>query len=186
MKFLIILLISNSLMASTEVEDAKRSIQELIRPLIAGASKTRPKGTEKFRVDGCDKTKINWMNVLTMKEEASVTYKFKDGCDIQGTIKPKVFQTFPASLDLRNIQSYSKVESQNKITAMLEAKPILNLEMRAGHLTGKNAKVKFEADYRVQLNPMNKNPVEKNLGGELRITEINGKKASIKQKILVQ
>lgn len=186
MQFLIILLISSSVMATTEVEDAKRSIQELIRPLIAGASKTRPKGTEKFRVDGCDKTKINWMDVLMMKQEASVTYKFKDGCDIQGTIKPKVFQSFPAALELRNIQSYNKVESQNKITAMLEAKPILNLEMREGHLTGKNSRVKFEADYKVQLNPVNKNPVEKNLGGELRITEINGKKASIKEKILVK
>ncbi|WP_408096074.1 hypothetical protein ACJVC5_13610 [Peredibacter sp. HCB2-198] len=186
MQFLIVLLISFTTKATTEVEDAKRSIQELIRPLIAGASKTRPKGTEKFRVDGCDKTKINWMNVLMMKEKASVTYKFKEGCDIQGTIHPKVFQSFPAVLELRNIRSYNKVESQNKITAMLETKPILNLEMREGFLSGKTSKVKFEADYRVQLNPVNKNPVEKNLGGELRITEINGKKASIKQKILVQ
>lgn len=186
MKFLIILLLSPVIYASPEIEDAKRSIQELIRPLMAGGSKQRPKGTEKFRVDGCEQTRINWMDVLTMKQEASLNYKFKEGCDIQGTIRPKIFQSFPTALELRNIRSYNRVEGQNKITADLDTKPILNLEIREGLLTGTSAKVKFEADYRVQLNPVNKNPLEKNLGGELRITEINGKKTLIREKILVQ
>lgn len=186
MPFLIILLSFSFAFASQEVEDAKRSIQELIRPLMAGSSKGRPKGTEKFRVDGCEKTPIKWMDVLMMKSDASLTYKFKEGCDIQGTIKPKILQTFPAALELRNIQSYNKVESQNKVTANLDTKPILNLEMRDGRLSGKSAHVKFEADYQVQINPMTKNPVERNLGGELRITEINGKKTLIKEKILVK
>lgn len=186
MPVLIFLLSFSLVHASQEVEDAKRSIRELIRPLIVGPQKSRPKGTEKFRVDGCEKTSINWMDVLMLKSEASLTYKFKEGCDIQGTIRPKVLQSFPATFELRNIQSYNKVESQNKITANLDTKPILNLEMREGRLSGKSAHVKFEADYQVQINPMTKNPVEKNLGGELRITEINGKKTLIKEKILVK
>lgn len=172
--------------SSPEIEDAKRSIRSLIQPLLAGSSKTRPKGTEKFRVDGCEKKKINWMDVLMMRSEVTLDYKFQEGCDIQGSIKPKVFQTFPAQLNLRNIQSYNRIEAQNRITAQLETKPILNLEMKEGVLKGIKDVVKFEADYRVELNPLEKNPVEKNLGGELRITEINGKKVSIKEKILVQ
>lgn len=170
-----------------EVADAKRSIQSLISPLLPGKSKERPKGTEAFRVDGCEKKKIDWMAVLMMKTTATVEFKFKEGCDVQGTIEPKVFQPFPANLDLRNIQSYNKVSTQNKITTTLESKPILNLNMVEGILTGKKGIVKFEADYQVQINPVDrKKPLEKNLGGELRITEIYGKKVSIKEKILVQ
>lgn len=75
--------------------------------------------------------------------------------------------------------------SQNTITAQLESKPILNIAMRSGILSGNKNNVKFEADYQVQINPMSKKAIDKNLGGELRISEINGKKVNIKEKILV-
>ena len=185
MHIFILLLIPFLAYGNSEIEDAKRSIQSLIRPLLNGGGQARPKGAEKFRVDTCEKEKINWMDVLFMRKEATLTYTFKEGCDIQGTITPKVFQPFPAKLALRHIDSYQEVQGQNRIMAQLESKPILNLEIREGLLTGKH-KVKFEADYKVQINPMEKNPVEKNLGGVLRILELNGKKVNITEKILVK
>jgi len=185
MKFLLVLLIPGMALASPEIEDAKRSIIALIQPLMAGSATKRPKGTEEFRVDQCEKKKINWMDVLLMKDTAKLDFKFKEGCDIQGSITPKVLQPFPANLDLRNVRSYSRVETQNTVTANLETKPILNLEMREGILSGKKDVVKFEADYRVRISPMENKTVSENLGGELRIHEINGKKVSIKEKILV-
>lgn len=185
MLILWVLLLSFLTFGGSEIEDAKLSIKSLMAPLLAGQSKIRPKGTEKFRVDACPKKKIDWMNVLMMKEEATLDYKFKVGCDIEGTIKPKVFQAFPVNLKLRNIRSYSNVTSQNTITAQLESKPILNIAMRSGILSGNKNNVKFEADYQVQINPMSKKAIDKNLGGELRISEINGKKVNIKEKILV-
>jgi hypothetical protein len=186
MKYLLIILLPTLALAQSEIEDAKRSVRSLIQPLMAGSSKSRPKGTEKFRVDGCDNKKVDWMGIILMRSSATLDYKFKKDCDIEGTITPKVFQSFPASLKLRNIQSYSKVDSQNKVTANLETKPILNLEILEGVLSGKKSLVKFEADYKVQMNPTAKNPVEKNLGGEIRILEINGKKTNIKEKIFVE
>jgi hypothetical protein len=185
MKYLLVFLIPCMALATPEIEDAKRSVIALIQPLMAGNSKNRPKGTEDFRVDGCEKKKINWMDVLLMKETAKLDFKFKEGCDIQGSITPKVLQPFPANLDLRNLRSYSKLATQNTVTANLETKPIMNLEMRDGVLSGKKDVVKFEADYRVRISPMEKKTVTENLGGELRISEINGKKVSIKEKILV-
>jgi hypothetical protein len=185
MKFLLIIFFSIGAIAGTEVQDAKRSIEALIQPLMAGSSKKRPVGTEKFRVDKCEKYKINWMNVLLQREEARMKYTFKDGCDIQGMIQPKMLQEFPANLDIRNIQSFSRVETINKVTANLETKPILNLEMRQGVLKGMKSNVKFEADYSVRINPVGKKTVQENLGGELRISEINGKKVAIKEKIHV-
>jgi hypothetical protein len=186
MKLLIFLLLSLPVFGKTNIEEAKKSIQTLIKPLLPGQEKVRPKGTEKFRVDACDKKKINWMEVLMMRAEATLDYKFKPGCDIEGTIRPKILSEFPAKLKLRNVESYNEVESTNRVTANLDSKPILNLEMRSGELNGKS-KVKFEVDYQVQINPLDKSrPVEKNLGGELRITEIDGQKTSIKEKIMVE
>jgi hypothetical protein len=186
MKFLLMLFFLPLLaIGDTEVEEAKQSIKALIQPLIGQNSTKRPKGTEKFSVEGCDKKKINWMNVLLMRETATLDFKFKKNCDIQGSITPRVIKPFPVNLDLRDLQSYSRVESTNTITADFQNKPILNLEMREGTLSGKH-KVIFEADYKVQINPIAKNPVEKNLGGELRILEINGKKTNIKEKIMVK
>lgn len=186
MKFLLILLCPFILAYANEVEDAKKSVRSLIQPLIGQTSMKRPSGTEKFRVDQCEKKKINWMNVLLMKETVTLHYVFKPGCDIQGTINPKVFSPFPVDLDIRNIQSYNHLNTMTRITADLQSHPILNLDLTEGLLTGKH-KVKFEADYRVQIDPMNRtNPIEKNLGGELRITEINGKKTAIKEKIMVK
>lgn len=170
-----------------EVEEAKKSIRSLIQPILPGQPKERPKGTEDFRVDQCEKKKIDWMSVLMMKTKAKLEFSFRPGCDVQGVIEPMVFQPFPAKLALRNLKSYEQIESENRITASLEAKPILNLDMTKGVLTGKKGKVLFEADYKVRIDPMNgKKALDENLGGELRISEIYGEKVSIKEKILVK
>ena len=189
MQILFLLLFSLPLWSAptSEVLKAKQSIEALIRPLIPGLAKGRPKALEKFRVDGCEKHKINWSEILMLRKSVTLDYKFKTGCDIQGSISPRPFLPFPAELDIRNIDSYNNVKSQNKITASLESRPIMVLEMREGLLTGKKGNVKFEADYQVQIDPMKPNsPVHKNLGGEIRITEIHGLTVSIKEKILVQ
>jgi hypothetical protein len=186
MKFLLVLLFPTLALANADIEDAKKSVLSLIRPLMAQNSKTAPKGTENFRVDGCDKKKIDWMKILLMRETATLDFKFKKNCDIQGSISPKVLQPFSAKLDIRNLRNYNQIQTENKITADLQNKPILNLEMRQGLLSGKGKMVKFDADYKVQINPMSENAMEKNLGGELRITEIDGKKVDIKEKILVE
>jgi hypothetical protein len=47
--------------------------------------------------------------------------------------------------------------------------------------------VLFEADYQVRINPLKKNdPIADNMGGEIRISEINGKKVSVKEKIKIE
>jgi hypothetical protein len=190
MKFLILFIITQSALASPtlEVEEAKKSILAMIRPLLANSKQNKESTLPKdFQLQGCDKHKINWMNVLLMKEKAELVYVFKTGCDVEGTINPRIFQTFPVDLKLRNLASYQKISTQNKITATFESKPVMLLEMTAGELTGAKGVVKFDADYRVQLNPMSKDkPVEKNLGGEIRIHEIYGKKTTIKEKIMVK
>lgn len=189
MKLLFVqLFLSYFAMAATslEVEEAKKSIQSLIQPLIKGQTKTRPDELKGFRLDTCEQPKIDWMAVILMQKTVTLDYKFKEGCDIQGALSPKVFTPFPADFALRHLKTYERIESQNKITASIESKPVMFLQITEGTLTGPKGNVKFEADYRVRLNPLAKNPVEKNLGGELRISEIYGRKVHIKEKILVR
>lgn len=187
MKIFLIMFLSFSSAFASEMDEAKKSVEALIRPLLtSGSSAQRPKGTEKFRVDTCKKHKIDWMAVLLRQSEATLDFSFKPGCDIEGVIKPLILTPFPAGLKLRNLQSFDKVDTMNKVTAVLETRPILNLEMREGLLTGKKSKVKFEADYRVRVSPTGGKTVTENLGGEIRISEINGKKVQIKEKILVK
>lgn len=190
MKLFLLILISSQAFGANpkEIDEAKSSIKSLIGPLLPGLKKkVPPKELKDFRVDGCPKHKINWMDVLMMKSKVTLDYKFQAGCDIEGSVTPKVFSNFPASFKLRNLESYNLIESQNKITGSFDSKPILKLDMSDGVLTGKKGKVKFTAEYEVQLDPMTpKKPIGKNLGGEISITEIYGEKVNIKEKILVE
>lgn len=167
-----------------EIEEAKRSIKTLIQPLLPGAKRTKPASLKNFNINGCEKFAINWRDVLMMRTSVVLQYKFKEGCDIEGAITPKLLQPFPVALTIRNLPPYTKLETENKITASLETKPIMNLEMRKGILTGQKGAVKFEADYQIQINPISDTePVEKDLGGEIRITEIYGTKTNLREKI---
>lgn len=171
-----------------ELDEAKQGIQALISPLLPGVgSQKRPEALSGFRVDGCPKYKVNWMNVLMIKEKAELSYRFQEGCDIEGTIAPRVFSPFPLELKLRHLKHYDHIKSTNRITATLESEPKLHLDLTDAELKGPKSLVKFTADYEVQIDPLSpKKPVKKNLGGQLHITEINGEKTAIKEKILVR
>lgn len=185
--FLLALLITQPILAKNETEEAKKSLKALIEPILQRQIKDPKAALGEFSVEKCEKHKINWMDVILMRESAALTYSFKPGCDIEGTVNPTVIKPFPVDLKLKNLQNFTRLESENKITPTIESMPIMNLAVRAAKLTGKNGLVKFEADYAVRINPMKKkNMVEENLGGEIRITEIYGKPVTIKEKIKVE
>jgi hypothetical protein len=178
--------VSNSF-ATTETEEAKKSLRALLTPLLQ-KSVSDPKTLLKdFSVEKCEKYKINWMDVIFMRKSTPLVYTFKPGCDIEGTVYPTVIKPFTTDLKLKNLQNFTHLLSENTITASLEAEPIMNLAVRSAKLTGEKGVVKFEADYAVKIDPMKKgDPVSENLGGEIRITEIYGKAVSIKEKIMIK
>jgi hypothetical protein len=186
--FLILLLPSLAQSATTkEVNEARESIKALMAPLLLGSkAKQRPEGGEKFRIDRCERHKINWNEVIIMRTEVTLDYKFKEGCDLEGSLKPKVFSNFPTDFKLRNLENYNRIRTDNRITADLAAKPIMNLEMSSGILSGPRGEVKFEANYKVRVNPIRPKAIEENLGGEIRILEIYGQKSDLKEKIMIK
>lgn len=172
---------------TNEVNEARASIRSLISPLLPGKKKVSSELLKDFRVDKCQTEKINWTDVLMMRKAVTLNFKFKEGCDVEGAVQPKIFTPFPADLKLRNLKLYDRLQTMSTVSSTIESKPLMTIEMREGVLHGKPGKVKFEADYQVILNPVNREkPVEKNLGGEIRIMEIYGKKVSIKEKIFVE
>ena len=159
----------------------------LIEPLLQQNSVGKAKLDHQFSIKNCEKYKINIQETLFMRQSVNFVYQFKAGCDIEGVVTPKILAPFAIDLKLRNLSSFDRLKSENRITAELNDKPILNLSIRSGELIGPKGKLAFEADYAVQIDPMKKNNmVDKNLGGEIRISEIFGKKVTIKEKILIQ
>lgn len=186
----VLLLITISLVsttfASTESEEAKKSLRALLTPILQKSVKDPKALLKDFSVEKCEKYKINWMDVILMKKSTPMVYTFKPGCDIEGTVYPTVFKPFKTDLKLKNLQNFTHLISENTITATIESQPIMNLAIRSAKLTGEKGQVKFEADYAVQIDPMKKgDPVAKNIGGEIRITEIYGNAVSIKEKIKI-
>jgi hypothetical protein len=175
-------------LAATEAEEAKKSIKALIEPILQKELKDPKTVLKDFSVEKCEKYKINWMNVILMRKEAALTYTFKPGCDIEGSINPTVLKPFPVDLKLKNLDHFNRLQSENKITGSLEAEPLLNMAIRSATLTGAKGVVKFEADYGVRINPLKqkREMISENLGGEIRISEIYGKKVSIKEKIKIE
>ena len=172
---------------SNEIEEARTSIRALISPMLPGNKKAMATLTKDFRVDKCQSEKINWTDVLLMRKAVTLVFDFKEGCDVSGTVMPKVFQAFPANFKLRNLKTYNRIEAMNTVQSTIESRPLMTIEMREGTLYGQAGKVKFEADYKVQINPLNRDkPLEKNLGGEIRIKEVFGKKVSIREKIFIE
>lgn len=169
------------------VNEAIESVKALIGPLIMPGAKKVSKGAKSFTVAGCEKHKIDWMEVLMMRTKVSISYSFKPQCDIQGTIHPAVLSPFPADLKLRNLEEFTQLKTQNKVSSTIESKPVLHLDVTSGELFGPKGVVRFIANYSVRINPMSDSKkLEENLGGELMISEIYGQKVSIKEKIKVE
>jgi len=86
MPILIVLFLSFTVAANSEIEDVKASITSLIAPLIPHSKANKTPSKDGFRVDKCEKKKINWFNIMTMKEEVTLNFKFAPGCDIEGIV----------------------------------------------------------------------------------------------------
>jgi hypothetical protein len=122
MNILLIVLLLSPLSAGAtriEVKEAVESVKSLIAPLLPGKNKKRPSGTENFRVDACERHDINWRDVLLLRSRPTLSFDFKEGCDIKGTVEPRVLTPFPAELELRNLRSYNRLETMNKVTSTI-------------------------------------------------------------------
>jgi hypothetical protein len=182
-----VLFISQRVFAANDLSPTKEALKVLIQMLLKNTQNNERSTNHQFSTSKCEKYQINWMEVLLMKDSSSITFTFKDGCDIEGVVRPRVLAPFPINLKLKNLQDFHSLKSENKITSTLEEKPILNLEIRSAILSSSKGSILFEADYSVRINPLKKKDmIEENIGGEIRLLEIDGKKVKIIEKIMLK
>jgi hypothetical protein len=183
--FLLLPLLSSA-SSTKDLEEARETVTRLIGQLLQKKITTKSV-LKKFSVEHCEKHKINWSDLFLSENKVSFTYAFRPGCDIEGTIYPAMIKPFAANLNLRHLEKFHRIETMNKVTGTLEAKPILTLNMTEGRLLSPQGIVRFEADYRVRLDPLQQGKdIEENLGGEIRINEIYGRKTAIKEKLIIK
>lgn len=182
---ILLMLYSTCSFAGSKTVEVKKSLQALISPLLQRSSKGKM-SLKDFSVAKCARHKIDWMNVILMREVVALKFQFAPGCDIEGVVYPAVFKPFNTVLKLKNLEHFNQIHSENKITSSIESHPILNIAVRSARLSGVKDLVLFEADYQVRIDPLKKNdPIADNMGGEIRISEINGKKVTVKEKIKI-
>lgn len=180
MKFLLLItFIIAPTYAHTGIE--KNSIENLLA-IILETTEASKRNMNSFRVDQCERIKTNLQDLLSGNNKFIIHYKFKNGCDIEGKIQPKIFQPFFVELKLRH-PSYSYFEGQNTIRSDLQLNPTLDLEIRKALLRGQKSSVKFEVDYKFLPKILSGKYTLQPKGGEIRIFEINNKKVRIIKKI---
>ncbi len=184
MNYLLALMLPVLALSKTEVDETRASIAALIRPLMASSKAPVTEG--ELRFDTCEKHKIDWPALVFRQRPTVIEFTFREGCDIQGKITPQIFRPFLIDLKLKGLERFDRIQATGTMSAELEARAILKLQLREGLLTGKNARARFESDYSVRPNIGENGTQMENLGGELRISEINGKMISLKEKILVR
>ncbi len=183
MNFLLIfLLMTLASYAHDETVTTTKSLETIMSSLTNHLKRNTVLKNESFRTDRCEKNKVVWTDVLMGKKIENIQYHFQEGCDLQGVVEPKIFQEFPLKLSLRNLP-FSLLESQNIIHAKIELNPILDVQMRRGHLTGNQLSVYFEADYQIRIKTIHSKIITEYIGGEIRINQINKKKVKIRKKI---
>ena len=189
MKILFCFLLLSPVLAAEnpQVEAVKQSLRTMLTPILSKNLGSKELGKSSFSIKACERTNVNWKNFLLLQEEFRLNLSFKEGCDVEGTVSPKPFSPFPAKLKVRNLYGFKELEMMNKLASTLETNPVLTLTVTKGILTGPKGKVRFEADYDVRIDPLNReDPIKEDLGGNIRINQIFGQKVSIKEKVYLK
>lgn len=171
LKYIFLFLFSLSSFANTQDQKINETVA-LIKSLI----KTKTVSKEiKFVVGKCDINKSKWAMLLLSKQSFKESIKFKKDCDAQGDFTANIETPFPVSLKLRNLKTFTDIKFNFLINLLYSPTPMIKIKMDQGHLSGKLDKIEFTANYSVEIDPLSKEIVKKDLGGIIFIKSINGK-----------
>lgn len=143
-------------------------IQEILQNRVASNYKD-------FSVKNCPKHKIDWSSIIFRREKQNLNYSFAKGCDIEGSVSPQVLQTFPIQFKLRHLDKFEQIKGEAKLAPTLSTKPLLRLDLTSTEISSPKEKIRFNAYYETEIDPLSKKVIGKHLGGKIFIEEINGK-----------
>lgn len=153
----------------------KASIEELLKKLFS-----HKVSKDQFKVHNCSFQESKWLTLLLGGPSFEEKLDFKKGCDLEGKFRPRMRESFELPLKLRNFNPYQDFKSTAQILMTLDFNPKLQINLKDAKLVGNKKEVVFDLIYSATVNPLNEDILEKDLGGELHIKSINGKKENKK------
>lgn len=139
-----------------------------------------------FKLDECPDYQIEWLQLALLKKSFTANYKFKPGCDIEGSFSPLMDQSFVVNLKIRNIADFETLKMNSLLKIIPEENKLkLSVSALPSEVQSPKNSVKFSGDYAISVTPLDFENYE-NLGGEIQILEINKKKINIKEKIFIK
>ena len=130
--------------------------------------------SSQIKTKACQIDKQKWTNLLLTKQSFQETIKFNPQCDLEGSYSPKMDEFFLVKLKVKDQNDLSNISGDLKFSVVFEEMPILKVQIRNGQTHGKE-NLKFQFHYNVQINPLEKDPMQKHLGGSIKILSVNNK-----------
>jgi hypothetical protein len=173
---------SHSLLQASETkkEAAVPEVSELLKLLVPSKKRSRVKG---FDNSGCKTEEMKWFLFLAMKQPFTQTYKFAPKCQVDGVFNPKSDVFFDVNLKLRKFYNYKNVKMKLKV--VLDTSMLLTLTANDAVLKGKK-NIHFSATYKGKVKMEGSGVAFENLGGKVHIHQIDKKKVSISQPIVIK
>jgi hypothetical protein len=161
---------------NASTENVSDDVAKLIQALFPLKGKSNLKN---FKTQKCKNEKEKWMMLLLGSQPFTSNVKFNKQCDMQGSYTAKLATPFPINFKLRNLKKFNAIKGNILIKFIFEPSPQIQLELQNTKLMGEPS-VTFNANYAVEVEPLGQNPIKKDLGGQVFIKKINGKKINKK------
>jgi hypothetical protein len=144
-------------------------------------------GLVTFRVNTCEANPIEWIKMAMTKQPKTFSYRFKEGCDVDGTFTAAFEKEFPINMNLKNLYDFNQTQ-MNVIQKMSKGQKGVRYHFEAvtGTLKSPSEMVEFKARYEIEFNIFNGEPLEETQNGMLTITKVNDKAVLIEEKLLYQ
>lgn len=178
MIYLLCLILSLTAFATDKVtpklfQKPNTSLSQSALKLVQIISKDKTyKSKEHFVVSGCDKTKMDWVQMAIMQQPKVFDYKFSENCDVEGTFTAKMNEEFPVKLKVRHLSDYKEVETKVLITLNGTTEGILiKFVGTDGVFSSEEEKVTFKSWYTIDGNPILGKEFKKK--GEIELMALN-------------
>ena len=167
--------------ASASNEKISNALKHVLKIL---SRQTLNDGLVSFRVNACETNTMEWIKMAMTKQPKAFCYKFKEGCDVDGTFTAAFEKEFPITMRLKNLYEFNQTE-MNVIQKMSKGQKGIRYRFEAltGTLKSPTEKVEFKAWYEIEFNMFNGDPLEETQDGLLTIFKVNDKPVQIEEKL---
>lgn len=181
LKYILIILLNFNTVLANEANQKKKikqtkAIIEKLMPFIQKNS------NEGLKVKGCKFDQGKWIMLLISKQPFQEKISFNKNCDLKGEYTAKMESPFPVSFLLQNLENFNQVDFKFIIKLVYKPVALIKIKMIDGIIKGKDT-ARYELEYSAQIDPLSKNFIKKDLGGQLTIKTINSKKINQKIKL---